>query len=176
MHEPQANDQGKCSAPKTSIELTCYRCKVQGHIAKACPTRDCSTKSEPEQTDCHKPQVSEVQNLVQDVDNLKVSHIPKQSGFKNSNSSIMHLLFPLSVDVGTCILEDFKDQVEATFRQSMLSDQIKNQDVLDTVMLKTLIEEADSVIDTLLTKDEPTESPRRTKVQGKHNGETNSKI
>ncbi|VVB13956.1 unnamed protein product [Arabis nemorensis] len=152
----QANDQDKCSAPKTSNELTCYRCKVQKHIAKAYPTRDGSTKIESEHTHCHNPQVSEVQNLVEDVDNIKVSPIPKHAG--------------------TCALEDFKDRVGSKFRQSMLLDQIQNQAVLDTALLKPTIEKDDSVIDTLLTKDEPTESSQRTKVQGKHNGETNSEV
>ncbi|VVB14130.1 unnamed protein product [Arabis nemorensis] len=42
----QVEDQGKSSRSKTTQELTCYRCKKQGHVAKFCPTRKTTTKTE----------------------------------------------------------------------------------------------------------------------------------
>ncbi|VVA99872.1 unnamed protein product [Arabis nemorensis] len=43
----QVEDQDKSSRSKTTQELTCYRCKKQGDVAKVCPTRKTTTKTEP---------------------------------------------------------------------------------------------------------------------------------
>lgn len=53
----QIGNQSKSFVPKTFLELTCYRCKVKGHVAKFCPTRGGATKTEPDQqTMCRDPQ------------------------------------------------------------------------------------------------------------------------
>lgn len=46
LPQVQETTQGKCTVQTKHVELTCYWCKEDGHVAKICPTREAATKTE----------------------------------------------------------------------------------------------------------------------------------
>ncbi|ESQ28609.1 hypothetical protein EUTSA_v10019470mg, partial [Eutrema salsugineum] len=92
--KPQATPQGKCSGLNKLFKLTCYRCKAQGHVAKFCPTRRATTKTESEQQNVsHDPQIIKSPQTGFPSIHTEIG----QSDYLDSKTVLMHL--PLSKSV-----------------------------------------------------------------------------
>ena len=116
-------NQGKSSELKSFLDLTCYRCKGQGHIAKDCPTKIGS----PKQTPCHHQQVIQKQVDVSTLQHDQVQTEACQIDYNVPMTVLMHFSSAKSIEKVSGTKEIITAQEEASTMEKMFLEESQNQ-------------------------------------------------
>ncbi|KAG7640868.1 Zinc finger CCHC-type, partial [Arabidopsis suecica] len=161
LPQMQATTQGKCTFQTKHVELTCYRCKQEGHIAKICPTRETTTKVGLEQQELLK--AKEKQEIVSSPKGKNEQAETCQTDLNNSMNVITHLSSAKSIAKVSGTKENITDQGEASTMEKVFTEESKNQGgpTLDEIT----VNKDESVNDTIQIKGEPSDAQQFPKTQ-----------
>ncbi|CAL9243530.1 unnamed protein product, partial [Arabidopsis halleri] len=139
-------NQGKSFELKSFMELTCYRCRGQGHIAKDYPTKKDSPNPEPTPCRHFTLQHDQVQTKTCQID------------YNVSMTVVTHLSSAKSVEKVSGTKEIITDQGDSSTMEKLFPDQSQNQGESTPMLNEVSVKEDESVSDTIQIKEEPPDS------------------